>query len=79
VFGEPVLDLLHALADGGASPAHVEHAVVALARVGHRSGRDTLLGIAAALSHTNARVCSTTDSGPLSQGERERVRGRQMV
>jgi hypothetical protein len=67
LYAEPVLDVLHALAGGGGSPAPVERAAAALARLGHRSGRDTLLGIAAALSHTNARVCSTTDSGPLSR------------
>jgi hypothetical protein len=77
LYAEPVLDLLDALADGGASPAHVEHAAAALARLGHRSGRDTLLGIAAALSRTNARACGTAGPGPLSQGERDRVRGRQ--
>jgi hypothetical protein len=40
------------LADDGTSPAPVERAAAALARLGHRSGRDMLLGIAAALSHT---------------------------
>jgi hypothetical protein len=52
LYAEPVLDLLHALAGEGASPAHVEHTAAALARLGHRSGRDMLLGIAAALSRT---------------------------
>jgi hypothetical protein len=51
LYAEPVLDLLHVLADDGTSPAPVERAAAALARLGHRSGRDMLLGIAAALSH----------------------------
>lgn len=50
LYAEPVLALLHALARDDASPASVERAAEALSRLGHRSGRDTLLGVAAALS-----------------------------
>jgi len=50
LYAEPVLALLDALASKDASPASVERAAEALSRLGHRSGRDTLLGIAAALS-----------------------------
>jgi len=71
LYAEPVLDLLHVLADDGTSPAPVERAAAALARLGHRSGRDTLLGIAAALSHAIPRTCETVASPALSQRERE--------
>ena len=50
LYAEPVLALLDALARDDTSPASVERAAEALSRLGHRSGRDTLLGIAAALS-----------------------------
>jgi hypothetical protein len=50
LYAEPVLGLLNALASDNASPGAVERAAAELSRLGHRSGRDTLLGIAAALS-----------------------------
>jgi hypothetical protein len=50
LYAEPVLALLNALASDDASPATVEPTAAALAHLGHRSGRDTLLGISAALS-----------------------------
>jgi hypothetical protein len=52
LYPEPVLDLLHALASDHGSQPPVERAAVALSHLGHRSGRDTLLGLAAALSRT---------------------------
>lgn len=53
LYAEPVLALLDALARDDASPAVVERAAEELSRLGHRSGRDTLLGIAAALSRAS--------------------------
>jgi len=50
LYAEPVLALLDALARNGADPAPAERAAEALSRLGHCSGRDTLRGIAAALS-----------------------------
>ena len=50
LYAEPVLALLDALAREDTSPAPVERAAEELSRLGHRSGRDTLLGIVAALS-----------------------------
>ena len=47
-YAEPILGLLHALAEGAEAPA-LEGAVTGLLAVGHRSGADTLRGIVAAL------------------------------
>jgi hypothetical protein len=50
LYAEPLLALLDALARDDANPAAVERATEELLHLGHRSGRDTLLGTAAALS-----------------------------
>lgn len=54
LYAEPVLALLDALAREDASPAPVERAAEELLHLGHRSGLDTLLGIAAALSRSQS-------------------------
>jgi hypothetical protein len=56
LYAEPVLALLDALARDGADPAPVERAAEALSRLGHCSGRDTLLGFASALSRAIPRL-----------------------
>jgi len=56
LYAEPVLALLDALAREDTSPAPVERATEELLHLGHRSGRDTLLGIAAALSRAIPHV-----------------------
>jgi len=52
LYAEPVLALLDALARDDADLASVDQAAEALSGLAHRSGRDTLLGIAAALART---------------------------
>jgi hypothetical protein len=54
-YAEPVLGLLEALADEDPSPHRVEDAARVLLGLGHRSGRDTLLGIAAGLGRLRDR------------------------
>ncbi|HVP40141.1 MAG TPA: DUF2877 domain-containing protein [Candidatus Saccharimonadales bacterium] len=54
LYAEPVLGLLAALADAGPAAGSVEEAAAALAGMGHRSGTDTLWGIAAALTRAAA-------------------------
>jgi hypothetical protein len=49
LYAEPVLEVLGALAAGGATPGGLERAVRSLLAMGHRSGADTLRGIVAAL------------------------------
>ena len=49
LYAEPILGLLERLADEDPSPHRVEDAARVLLGLGHRSGRDTLLGIAAGL------------------------------
>jgi len=51
LYAEPVLDVLHVLADVKRTPAALERSAAALLALGHRSGRDTLRGIAAGLEH----------------------------
>ena len=56
LYAEPVLAVLDALVSEDASPDHMEGAIAALLGMGHRSGEDTLRGLAAALEWARSRA-----------------------